>query len=387
VVIGSLRHGGLCEGYGGTTQAATAVLGPLDTRWVAEIKPAAVRLLEQRYPDVENVGDLTAVWPVEGAGGSVEPVDLVTVSWPCQPHSPAGARLGMDDPRAIWPNAARSIAETRPAIVLGENVPRVAGNGELRRVVDSLADLGYVGAWRCVRADRLGACHRRDRLWFVAVRADAADAVGEHVREQPWWGSWAGGTGATHPRPAGEVGRPGLTLLPTPCSRDGRGANPRATRNDGYARSAAQLDLPGAVLLLPTPTSRNGRGGDPRGTRRDGGGCAPDLQTVATDVERFGVYGPAIARHAAALGRSAPSPTMARVRGTGAPQLSPMFVEWMMCLPQGWVTDLDDLGQGRRAASWRSRALSLLGDGVVPAQGAWAYRDLLVHLFTSTEGK
>lgn len=45
-----------------------------------------------------------------------------------------------------------------------------------------------------------------------------------------------------------------------------------------------------------------------------------------------------------------------------------MFVEWMMMLPAGWVTDV--IGS-------RSKALRCLGNGVVPAQAAYALRLLL----------
>ena len=53
---------------------------------------------------------------------------------------------------------------------------------------------------------------------------------------------------------------------------------------------------------------------------------------------------------------------------TGKPQLSPIFVEWMMGLPEGWVTDIKI-----------SRAVQLraLGNGVVQQQAALAVTHLL----------
>jgi DNA (cytosine-5)-methyltransferase 1 len=413
----TLTHGGAFAGYGGTHLAAALVLGPLDTRWVADIKPAAVRALAHLYPGVPNLGDIRFTHY-----GRQEPVDVRTDSWPCQPHSAAGKRLGSEDPRALWPYVARNIAHGRPAVWLGENVARCTSNGELRRVVRALADLGYVGAWRTQRASDLGACHRRDRLFVVAVdprhpRLPAvADAFRDQLRHEQGRGGGPGGTGAGVAGHHGPERDAALTLLPTPGARDHKGIMPRGPRNDGHARTAAQLCLPGAVALLPTPgerlgsqrgvlnpvtaaarmasgrrnlddavallptpSARNARGDDRRGQRADGGGCAPDLQTVALTLqpERFGAYAPAIARHAALLGRPAPEPTMLGAKGS--PQLNPWFVEWMMCLPEGHVCGLPDLGE-TRPASWRSRALSLIGDGVVPAQGAAAYRPLLAHL-------
>jgi DNA (cytosine-5)-methyltransferase 1 len=48
-------------------------------------------------------------------------------------------------------------------------------------------------------------------------------------------------------------------------------------------------------------------------------------------------------------------------------------------LPDGWVTDVPGLVDSPRK-SVRNAQLSLLGDGVVPAQGAAAFRFLLGHL-------
>ena len=55
--------------------------------------------------------------------------------------------------------------------------------------------------------------------------------------------------------------------------------------------------------------------------------------------------------------------------GAGRPRLSARFVEFLMCLPDGWVTDVPSLS--------RSEQLALLGNGVVPPQAAAALRHLL----------
>lgn len=81
----------------------------------------------------------------------------------------------------------------------------------------------------------------------------------------------------------------------------------------------------------------------------------------------FGPYAAAIARHEEAVGRLAPSPTEP---GNNGPRLSPVFVEWMMMLPAGHVTD-PAIGLSR------SQQLKALGNGVVPAQAAMALRMLL----------
>ena len=80
-------------------------------------------------------------------------------------------------------------------------------------------------------------------------------------------------------------------------------------------------------------------------------------------------YRDAIARAEQAVGRAAPE-ALARSRG-GAPQLSARFVEWLMMLPDGWVT-------GVPGAS-RAKQLRALGNGVVPAQAAAALRAFLAE--------
>ena len=63
-----------------------------------------------------------------------------------------------------------------------------------------------------------------------------------------------------------------------------------------------------------------------------------------------------------------------RLQGTPNPlelgKLNPKFVEYMMGLPIGWVTDLDIS---------RSQQLKLLGNGVVPQQAYYAI-DMLERL-------
>ena len=86
--------------------------------------------------------------------------------------------------------------------------------------------------------------------------------------------------------------------------------------------------------------------------------------TTLTDIayaDRWGEFAPAIASHAALVGRDAPEP----VNKDG--KLDPIFVEWMMGLPKGHVTD---------HVINRRQALHVLGNGVVPHQVAAAILEL-----------
>jgi hypothetical protein len=99
---------------------------------------------------------------------------------------------------------------------------------------------------------------------------------------------------------------------------------------------------------------------DPEALPASWSGVRPEgVQLLPTP--RWGDYAPAIARHEAVLGRKAPAPT---IDG----RLSPVFVEWMMMLPEGWVTDLDIS---------RTQMLKMLGNTNPPAQYAAGWGSLL----------
>lgn len=119
----------------------------------------------------------------------------------------------------------RVIGEVRPAFVFAENSPWLRTRG-LDVVLGGLADMGFDAAWGVLGARHVGAPHKRDRMWIVAAhpdrcrqrgltehaevasapsaRADAADADGNALREQP--GGAAGRTGPKRLSLEGQTG-------------------------------------------------------------------------------------------------------------------------------------------------------------------------------------
>jgi DNA (cytosine-5)-methyltransferase 1 len=167
-----------------------------------------------------------------------------------------------------------------------------------------------------------------------------------------------------------------LALLPTPAVNDmGAAYTPdewdewtdRMKAEHGNGNGHGKSLSIEAARLLQTPSVADGTGGhETRGGARSD---EPLLngQAKAMHGSQWGDYADAIARWEMILGRPAPAPTMTSSKGN--PQLSPVFVEWMMGLPAGWVTDTPGIT--------RNEALKALGNGVVPQQAEAALRHLL----------
>ena len=97
---------------------------------------------------------------------------------------------------------------------------------------------------------------------------------------------------------------------------------------------------------------------------------AKDMQT------NWGRFEPAIRRWEEVIGRLAPVPTKPDGKD-GAHRLSSRFTEWMMGLPDGWITEV---------GLTRNEELKACGNGVVPQQAELALRVLLEDVPISAEG-
>lgn len=306
----------------------------------------------------------------------------------------------------------------------------------LGRVLGDLAELGYDAGWTGLRAADVGAPHGRWRVFVLAwpagdahgepgqeaVARVSAGAGGDTLRgvrpgvEPPLlptpavndmgaaytpetWDAWTDRMRAEHgngnghgkslaieaqrllPTPTtadhgtdapNRVGSPSLStdfvtrLMPTPRATDGTNGGPNQRGSSG------DLMLPSAVTLQPTPSVADVEGGR---KARSGERSDELLLNGIVAADRWGDYGPVIARWEAVLGRPAPAPTEPTGRD-GAHRLSPAFVEWMMGLPDGWVTD-PAIWEGVKPSAARNAQLKALGNGVVPQQAATALRWLL----------
>lgn len=321
----SPRIGSLCTGYGGLDMAVQQVFGGT-TAWVSDIDPGASQILKHRYPNTPNHGDLkTTDW------AAVEPVDILTGGYPCQPFSTAGKRKGTHDERHIWPWIADALRVLRPRHAIFENVA-----GHLRlgfdTVLADLARLGFDAQWCLVRASEVGAPHQRQRLFILATAADTPNLGHERGRD-----TRGRRPGPTHDsQPAAHTQR----LLPRDDSELPARRNPLRNRVRDDAPRCGTAPAADADSIGGRESKHRVRAGEPD--------------------TAWGRFAPAVHRWEAVLGRPAPWATDDRNR------LSPAFVEWLMGLPAGWVTDVPGLT--------RAQQLKALGNGVVPQQAEAAIR-------------
>ena len=311
----------LCSGYGGIDIAVEQLTGN-KTTFVADDGIAPRAILAHRFPHAGNLGSIADVdW--ETFAGQNPGIDIITAGFPCQGLSNAGLRKGLTDERsAVWKHVAEAVRCVRPRLVFLENVAAIRSRG-LSEVLADLASIGYDARWTCVRASDIGAPHRRDRWFCVATPTD-----------------------------------------PTSVGRTQRGSEPE--EQQGPVRRASGIRgerTSEPVNLLPSPTASDGTGGPGTSPHRKGGMNLRTAVSLASEQD-WGSYALAIRRWEQVLDRPAPAPTELGPRG--GRRLTARFAEWMMGLPEGWITDVPGLT--------RAQQLHAIGNGVVPQQAYAAYK-------------
>ncbi|GAA0993339.1 DNA cytosine methyltransferase [Subtercola frigoramans] len=346
-----LRVGSLFSGYGGLDLAVEEVFNAR-TVWFSEINEPVARVFSHHWPDAPNLGDITTIdWAV------VPPIDILCGGFPCQDVSTVGKRAGLapGTRSGLWAHMATAIEALQPEWVIIENVrgllsapatrARSEGEEDERRntptatpdgatprdlepdswflaetatrplraagaVLGDLADLGMDATWIGLPASAIGAPHPRFRVFIVAHR--------------------------TIPHPAG------IGLL----TRRGNTATRQSTPRNDRLEPSDHRPRPPRTERIP----------EHEGTRGP-----VDVDRAA--LRRWGRYAPAITRWTRITGFPAPAPAL--LNETTGPRPSPAFVEWLMGLPAGWVTDAHH-------GLTINQQITALGNGVLPRQAVAA---------------
>jgi DNA (cytosine-5)-methyltransferase 1 len=303
-----VKIGSLCTGYGGLDMAVEAFFDA-EMVWCAEIDKYASQLIITRF-NKPNLGDIKQIdW------ASVEPIDILTAGYPCQPFSHAGQRKGTEDERHIWPYIIKTISILRPRIVVLENVRGHLSLG-FKEVLKDLAENGYDARWQIVRASDVGAPHQRARLFIVA---------------------YPSGEGLQRPRNETNDITNGI------IANSNSDARTESRRTDRKLRT----------------TSNGLQEWQNQGQARCKCGSGCEIITNTDDTRRIG--------NLQRLSQRFNSPDEMHLQEIPHTlvdgKLNAKFVEYMMGLPVGWVTNLD---------LSRSQQLKMLGNGVVPQQAYYA---------------
>ena len=256
-----------------------------ETVWVSDIDKYASQVIERRLKK-PNLGDLKKIdW------ANIEPIDILTAGYPCQPFSQAGNRKGEKDERHIWPDIKQGISILRPKYVILENVRGHLSLG-FKDVLKDLAEIGYDAKWQIVRASDVGAPHRRERL-FVIAQPTNSNCERSIIRKSAE--EWNQGKSQSEPSRGSEI-----VTNANGNEQPGNGQAPKLGRRFN-TRADMRLQNP------PNPLDINNK-------------------------------------------------------------LNPKFVEYMMGLPEGWVTDTE---------LSRAQQLKMLGNGVVPQQALFALSQIM----------
>ena len=281
----SLKVMSLCSGIGGLELGLADVFDS-ELVAVAETDRVASELLADKF-NVPNLGDIVY-------GGNIVEADMVVAGFPCQPVSVARGnnREGVDDERWIIKDVCRMARDSGAEYLLLENVRGILTASNRRALARVCAEMAYHGytrwAWQTFKASQVGAPHRRDRWFCIAVTANA--------------------------------------------------------NIERLQRHRTKHELAQSIQETEATRSDHLRDGD--------------------EQQYYVRYLEAIERWERIIGRQAPIPH-------DGWRMNPVFVEWMMGFPEGWITDY--------GFSYKN-TIKCLGNAVVPKQASKAYNLLLNHL-------
>lgn len=313
----TLRIGSLCTGYGGLDLAVEAYFNA-ETIWCAEFDKYASQVVQERF-GIPNHGNIKEIdW------ATLPEIDILTAGYPCQPFSHAGQRKGTDDPRHIYPYIKEAISILRPRVVILENVRGHLSLG-LKDVLKDLAQIGYDARWQVVRASDVGAPHRRERIFIIATPQ------------------------CTH------TNRERCALESNDCRAFGHQGQSQSQLSELEQTSIRHSNDccigQESCVCREFSTQSSGTGETAINT-------ISERKSSVRQVQKLGWE--STARPNLHL---QPVPNPLDQDG----KLNAKFVEYMMGLPNGWVTDLD---------LSRAQQLKILGNGVVPQQAYYAIQYL-----------
>ena len=375
----TITHLSLCSGYSGIGLGLKRVLPNLREIAHVEIEAFAVANLVSKMESeqIHTAPIFTNVktFPYERFSGCV---DILSGGFPCQPFSQAGARKGVEDPRHLYPYISRGIRECKPRIVFLENVEGIIssktadGESVLKYVLEDLESMGYRAMAGVFSASEVGAPHQRKRV-FIMGYSTSERCEGERLRiQQRQEGRVSGGTGE-------ELGH---------TQYDVHAASTKSREVSGSQEEGRLQESSGRSDELSDTISKRSRGGQPS---RSGG-----MDKTGGEAEKEGETPYNIRSKVEGCGGELPNTDSQGLEGlrecdtsegwqtpNGQPR---SYCEAWPARPNECQYEWEEprtkpkLGRTAHGTASRVDRLRLLGNGVVPATAARAFKVLIGRL-------
>ena len=134
----------------------------------SEIKPYAIKVLNDNYEQENIVGDITQI-----DASTIPDFDILCAGFPCQAFSYAGKRQGFSDTRGtLFFEVERILREKKPKGFILENVEGLVnhdGGKTLEVILNKLIELGYIINYKVLNSSDFGVPQDRKRIYIVGT--------------------------------------------------------------------------------------------------------------------------------------------------------------------------------------------------------------------------
>jgi DNA (cytosine-5)-methyltransferase 1 len=136
--------------------------------FTSEIKPCAISVLQQNYPNEIITGDITKV-----STNTIPDFDILCGGFPCQAFSSAGKREGFADTRgALFFDVERILIAKKPKGFILENVEGLVNHDKgntLKVIISRLETIGYKVSYKVLNSKYFGVAQERKRIYIVGT--------------------------------------------------------------------------------------------------------------------------------------------------------------------------------------------------------------------------
>lgn len=166
-----LKYIDLFSGIGGFRIAANQVADELGIRITCVLSSDIDPYCREEY--AANFGEIPYGDIEKLPSSEIPNHDILFAGFPCQPFSIIGSRKGFNDTRGtLFFEIARILKDKKPRAFILENVKQLVGHQKgytLKRILESLDDLGYYVEYKVLNALHYGLPQKRERVFIVGT--------------------------------------------------------------------------------------------------------------------------------------------------------------------------------------------------------------------------